>query len=169
MKQEPFFIRNGNSILDRNGRIVSFRFVANPNEAKPQECVFFPIKWSDIEFEESSFNEELLANLRTTFKSFEEKGVWLILQPLWQEPLWAQKETFSLIDKMTHFIECTKHLTRRVKDCKSIIGIEAPAEVSTEAFQSDFFTGISKKHSHYLFFAKEVKTENFLPLSVLKN
>ena len=112
----------------------------------------YEVKWSELELEEESYNEELLANLRDELKNLEISNSFAILIPVVDKPL-ETPEQFEL------FTNAYNHAARRVKDCVSVVGFELPAELTVQGFNEDspyknFVEVLSKKHAQYVYFSK---------------
>lgn len=114
------------------------------------EKMIFPVKWSDVEGAEEEYDENFLAQLRDQLKALEEKNEFVFLQPVYDK-----KATPG------QFNNAMKHTARRVKDCKSVIGMALVSEVADDAdVLSDFLEKISEKHPQYVYFAKKPCTED---------
>lgn len=110
------------------------------------------IKWSTVEMEEESYNEEFLAELREQLKCLEASNQFAILVPIVDKEL-KSEEQFEL------FINAFNHTARRVKDCVSVAGFELPEELTDSGFDENspavnFMDTIAKKHAQYVSFAK---------------
>ena len=88
--------------------------------------------------------------MRDQLKTLEEKNEFVFL-----EPVYDKKATPG------QFNNAMKHTARRVKDCKSVIGMALVSEVADDAdVLSDFLEKISEKHPQYVYFAKKPCTED---------
>ena len=102
----------------------------------------FPVKWSDVEGAEEEYNEEYLAKLRDSLKALEEKGEFVFIECVYDKKNGTPGQ----------FNNAIKHTARRIKDCKSVIGMSLPAEVAGDSdVLADFFEKILEKHPHYVF------------------
>ena len=100
------------------------------------------VKWSDVEQEAESYNEEYLAHLRDELKSLEEKNQFVFIVPV-----------FDKDAPSSQFTAAMKHTARRIKDCVSVIGFAIPEEVIQDA--DTYIEELSAKHSQYCFFCKK--------------
>ena len=82
------------------------------------------IKWSQVELELESYNEEFLAGLRDQLKVLDEKNEFAVLIPVVDKPL-ENAEQNEL------FINAFNHTARRVKDCVSVVGFELPVQLAS--------------------------------------
>lgn len=106
--------------------------------------MIFPVKWSDVEGAEEEYNEDFLAHLRDELKALEEKGEFVFLEPVYDKTATPGQ-----------FNNAMKHTARRVKDCKSVIGMALVDEVANDIdVLNDFLEKISEKHPQYVYFAK---------------
>ncbi len=106
--------------------------------------MIFPVKWSDVEGAEEEYNEDFLAHLRDELKDLEEKGKFVFLEPVYDKTATPGQ-----------FNNAMKHTARRVKDCKSVIGMALVGEVADDVdVLNDFLEKISGKHPQYVYFAK---------------
>lgn len=99
------------------------------------------VKFSEVGFDEDSYNEDFLAGLRDSLKVLEEKNKFAFMNPVFdaQELNDSSKENFTA---------SMKHCSRRIKDCENVIGFAVPSEVNSEYFIEE----LSAKHKHYIFF-----------------
>ena len=110
----------------------------------------YPVKWSDVEGAEEEYKEDYLARLRDDLKALEEKGEYVFLEPVYDKDATPG-----------HFNNAMKHTARRVKDCKSVIGMALPEQVAGDAdVLNDFLEKITEKHPHYVYFAKTPCTDD---------
>lgn len=100
---------------------------------------------SAVTLKDGGYDENLLANLRTFLKKLEENGGWSIISP----------SADSSSSSTEEIIDAIYHTTRRVKDCQSVIGIKIPDEFS-EQDANALIESLSKKHSHYIYFGKDL-------------
>ena len=110
----------------------------------------YPVKWSDVEGVEEEYKEDYLARLRDDLKALEEKGEYVFLEPVYDKDATPGQ-----------FNNAMKHTARRVKDCKSVIGMALPEQVAGDAdVLNDFLEKITEKHPHYVYFAKTPCTDD---------
>ena len=110
----------------------------------------YPVKWSDVEGAEEEYKEDYLARLRDDLKALEEKGEYVFLEPVYDKDATPGQ-----------FNNAMKHTARRVKDCKSVIGMALPEQVAGDAdVLNDFLEKITEKHPHYVYFAKTPCTDD---------
>ena len=102
------------------------------------------VKWSDVEGTPEEYNEEFLAKLRDELKALEEKGFFVLIEPLFDKSADAQQFTAAM-----------KHTARRIKDCVSVSGFAIPEEISGESERAFYIEEMSAKHKHYCFFSKK--------------
>ncbi|MCR4578728.1 MAG: hypothetical protein K5681_00110 [Treponema sp.] len=140
MKLDPVFYVKENKLFK----------IADNSAVDPASLKRIEIKWSTVEIEEDSYNEEYLAQLREELKSLENEGQFAILVPIVDKSLEKAEETEA-------FINTFNHTARRVKDCISVAGYELPAELKD--IQS-FMDTIAIKHAQYVYFSKEKNTSN---------
>ncbi|WP_147634226.1 hypothetical protein [Treponema pectinovorum] len=102
------------------------------------------IKWSEIEGAEEVYNEEFLAKLRDELKTLEEKGEFVFVECAYDKKAIPGQ-----------YNDAIKHASRRIKDCKSVIGFALPEQIACDVdVLKDFFEKISEKHPHYVYFSK---------------
>lgn len=103
------------------------------------------LPWSQIQLAGDTYNEEFLAELRTTLKTFEEAGKFAVLVPIADMPLESAEQTES-------FIAAFNHTARRIKDCAAVAGFEIPPELNDA---QDFIDTLAVKHAQYVYFSKQ--------------
>ncbi|WP_178841929.1 hypothetical protein [uncultured Treponema sp.] len=119
-------------------------FKITGEEVPVTEKMAFPVKWSDVEGAEEEYNESFLAKLREELKTLEEKNEFVFLEPVYDKNATPGQ-----------FNNAIKHTVRRLKDCKSVIGVALVKEVAEDRdVLDDFMEKISEKHPHYVYFAK---------------
>lgn len=102
------------------------------------------IKWSQIEGAEEVYNEEFLAGLRDELKALEETGDFVFVE--------CDYDKSALPGQFNNAI---KHTSRRIKDCKAVIGFALPQQIASDKDAlSDFLEKVSEKHPHYVYFCK---------------
>lgn len=104
--------------------------------------VIVPI--SAVTLKDGGYDENLLANLRAFLKKLEENSGWAIISPSTD---FSSPSTEEIID-------ATYHTARRIKDCKSVIGVKIPDGFS-EQDANALIEALSKKHPHYIYFRKD--------------
>ncbi|MCI1207964.1 MAG: hypothetical protein LKF96_00765 [Treponema sp.] len=144
-------------ISDQNAADVA-SVVAGITEGKmytvSDRPVVLEISGKTVEPEEGMYNEAFLAYLREILKSFDEYGLHAIISPVAGADL-ANPAAAEL------FTAAAKHIARRIKDCRSVIGFTIPdTAAENEDFVSAYIQELQKKHSQYVFFARE-KTDGF--------
>ena len=159
MKLEPLFVSKNNQLYKlADNSLVDLSDVPYITQNNPLRSFVtkLEVKWSVVELEPESYNEEFLAKLRDYLKSYDDTEKFVILKPV------ADKK-ISLFDDVEAFTNAMNHTARRIKDCTCVIGIELPAELLRGNFEqnSDFFVStLNKKHAHYVYFAsKKTVTE----------
>ena len=140
MKLEPLFYAKENKLYK----------IADKSPVDTASLTRIEIKWSTVEIEEESYNEEYLAKLREELKAYDEAGIFAVLVPLVDKPLESPEQTEL-------FIAAFNHTARRVKDCISVIGFELPSELKNT---QDFIDTLAIKHAHYIYFSKNKQTPN---------
>ena len=119
-------------------------FKITGEEVPVTEKMAFSVKWSDVEGAEEEYNESFLAKLREELKALEEKNEFVFLEPVYDKNATPGQ-----------FNNAIKHTVRRLKDCKSVIGVALVQEVAEDRdVLDDFMEKISEKHPHYVYFAK---------------
>ncbi|MDD5789076.1 MAG: hypothetical protein PUE30_00905 [Spirochaetia bacterium] len=119
-------------------------FKITGEEVPVTEKMAFSVKWSDVEGAEEEYNESFLAKLREELKALEEKNEFVFLEPVYDKNATPGQ-----------FNNAIKHTVRRLKDCKSVIGVALVKEVAEDRdVLEDFMEKISEKHPHYVYFAK---------------
>jgi len=109
------------------------------------------VKWSEIEAAEEEYNEEFLAKLRDSLKELEDKDKYVFIEV-------AYDKTGATPGQYNNAV---KHLARRLKDCKAVIGLALVKQVADdEDVRTDFFEKITEKHPHYVYFAKSACTDD---------
>ena len=140
MKLEPLFYAKENKLYK----------IADNSPVDTASLKRIEIKWSTVEIEEESYNEEYLANLRDQLKSYDESGIFAVLVPLVDKPLESPEQSEL-------FIAAFNHTARRVKDCISVVGFELPNELKDK---DGFMDTLAIKHAQYLYFSKDSQTTN---------
>lgn len=133
MKLEKLFFEKDGKIFDASDREVSL------------DGKICSVKWSDVESEVEVYNEDFLAKLRDELKEKEEKGEFVIIQPVVDKALTSENCEI--------FTAAMKHCARRIKDCVSVMGFFVPQELkSLGADKIDFYKEeLLAKHKHYVF------------------
>ena len=171
MKQEAFFKTDGKVLLDNENNAV--KFISADIEAKRiseesmkklleenVNLLHWKVLWSDVEKTgEEEYDETYLAELRDEIKKAEEKQIWVLIKWEFAKPVWGG-------DEIINGIEAAKHTSRRIKDCKNVIGFELSGQAS-EAIQEGMAESLSNKHGHYLYFAEKPECPQFLPTELL--
>lgn len=116
------------------------------------------IKWTSVEIQDESYNEEFLAALRDDLKKLDDSGTFAILVPVVDKPLETPEQTEL-------FTNAYNHTARRIKDCVCVAGIELPDELvqKGEDIIASFIEVLGKKHAQYVYFSK---TDSSNPLVV---
>ena len=147
MKLEPLFTSKDNSLFAIDGTAVSTENCTPLNAkdltassqlpADNKSPLLVSISWEEIGLDETSYNEELLANLRDFLKVLDEENRFAIIVPEARKSglTAAQKDNFT---------------ASRIKDCKSVIGFAIPEEADAATFMEE----LSQKHAHYIYFSK---------------
>lgn len=153
MKLEPLFTSKDNSLFAIDGTAVSTENCTPLNAkdltassqlpADNKSPLLVSISWEEIGLDETSYNEELLANLRDYLKVLDEENRFAIIVPE------AGKSGLTAAQKDDFTASC-KHCARRIKDCKSVIGFAIPEETDAATFMKE----LSQKHAHYIYFSK---------------
>lgn len=110
------------------------------------------VKWSEAETSPEEYNEEFLANLRNELKSLEEKGEFVLIEPVFD------KADVSEESKIEQFTAAMKHTARRIKDCGSVIGFAIPQEI--ESKRDFYISELIQKHQQYCFFSKTLQEDS---------
>lgn len=133
MKLEKLFFEKDGKIFDASDKEVSL------------DGKFCAVKWSDVESDVEVYNEDFLAKLRDDLKEKEEKGEFVMIQPV------VDKELTS--DNSEIFTAAMKHCARRIKDCVSVMGFCVPQELKSLGDDKvDFYKEeLLAKHKHYVF------------------
>ncbi|MBR4385135.1 MAG: hypothetical protein IKP51_01295 [Treponema sp.] len=153
MKLEPLFTSKDNSLFAIDGTAVSTEncsllgakdLTASSQLPADNKCpLLVNISWEEIGLDETSYNEELLANLRDFLKVLDEQNRFAIIVP--------EAGNSGLTDaQKENFTASCKHCARRIKDCKSVIGFAIPEEADAATFMEE----LSQKHAHYIYFSK---------------
>lgn len=133
MKFEKLFQSKDNKLFKITGE-----------EVPVTEKMAFPVKWSAVEGAEEEYDESFLAKLREQLKALEEKNEFVFLEPVYDK-----------VATPGQFNNAIKHTVRRLKDCKSVIGVALVKEVAEDKdVLEDFMEKISEKHPHYVYFSK---------------
>lgn len=149
MKLDPLFYVKENNLYK----------ISDNSAVDIQSMKKIQIKWSEIELEPESYNEEYLANLRDELKKFDDLNQFAILIPV------VDKELKSEEDQEL-FINAYNHTARRIKDCVSVAGYELPAELLGDSnFTQNFIDTLAKKHAQYIYFASKSDAEKNIQLN----
>ena len=142
MKLEPVFKTENNELF-----LIS-------DGSKPDLNSFekITVSWAKVEIDDEVYNEEFLAQLRETLKSFEEQNKYAILVP-------EVDKNFETQVQKEAFISAMNHTARRVKDCKSVAGFELTSEILKDGLgegktAANFMETLAVKHAQYVYFAK---------------
>ena len=179
MKFEPLvksenhelFLIDGNSKIETEKiKLISDFSLQNPI-IPDEKLAAVKVLWSDVELSSGVYNEEYLSNLREYLKFLEENSKFVFIYPEAQKNLETPEEAENFISAMVH-------AARRIKDAQSVVGFAIPNEIlikdKSEGFLPEgysfwFVQEMSKKHSHYVYFADEkFLKENSLFDSALK-
>lgn len=165
MKQECFFdIKDGEIFFKSNGKKLSLENMrvfdagtlaggASASEAsaggdasasgaassESDFAVSVRVPLESVALGDGNYDESLLAALRNFLKNLETSGSWAILAPVCAGA--SASECVSAIS----------HTARRVKDCKSVVGVEIPPDFS-EQDTAALIAELSRKHKHYIYF-----------------
>lgn len=155
MKQECFFdIKDGEIFFKSNGKKLSLENMrvfdagtlagggASASGAASSESEFavsVRVPLESVALGDGNYDESLLAALRNFLKNLETSGSWAIIAPVCAGA--SASECVSAIS----------HTARRVKDCKSVVGVEIPPDFS-EQDTAALVAELSKKHKHYVYF-----------------
>lgn len=172
MKLDPLFKLENNKLFTIDGKNVIPNFVditSIDSENNLLENSFFRllINQSQIETEPECYNEEYLAKLRDFLKVMEEKNQFVILNiipGLKESDIQKIASGKSYDDKVVTYIDSIKHVTRRVKDCASVIGIDINEKFIEDDSVNKVFVLIDeilKKHGHYIYFIKNASFYDF--------
>ncbi len=117
----------------------------NAVKSAPGDCAtLLMVTWASIGFDEESYNESFLAELRDVLKALEEAGKYAVILPS------AEDEVLSEEQKEAFIAGC-KHCARRIKDASSVIGFAIPKDVNADFFIEE----LSAKHKHYIYFSND--------------
>ena len=108
------------------------------------------VKWSELELEEDSYNEEFLAALRENLKKLEVLQKFAFIEPVADKPL---KDDTS----EEAFIKAFNHCARRVKDCTNLVGMSLEAKL---LHPKNFMETLAVKHEQYVYFSHDENAEN---------
>ncbi len=122
-------------------------YTVDGKEKQVEDSLVKSVKWSDVEGEAESYNEDYLAKLRDELKLLEEKNLFVFIEPV-----------FDKNADVAQFIAAMRHTARRIKDCVSVIGFAIPEQAAAE--KDMFVSELSQKHQQYCFFSKTVKDSN---------
>ena len=154
MKLQALFTIKDNQLQKKDGSIfplekaecLNSALCSSSTDLQGKEDALFFIKtpWSAIGKDESSYNEEFLANLRDFLKKLEEISAFAFIIPLADSPVTNQQEKED-------FTASCKHCARRIKDCANLIGFSIPEEADPAYFIEE----LRQKHLHYIFIQSE--------------
>lgn len=141
MKLDPVFTVKENKLYK----------IADDSQVEVNSLKKVEIKWSVIELEPETYNEEYLANLREELKPLDDTGKYVYLSPVVDKAL-------NTPEDIELYINAINHCARRIKDCTCIAGIELPEELLLKGIEegtpvSDFMETLAKKHAQYVYFA----------------
>lgn len=141
MKLDPVFTVKENKLYK----------IADDSQVEVTSLKKIEIKWSTIELEPESYNEEYLANLREELKPLDDTGKFVYLSPVVDKDL-------NTPEDIELYINAINHCARRIKDCICIAGIELPETVLSKGVDADspaicFMETLAKKHAQYVYFA----------------
>lgn len=131
MKLERLFEVKNTKLFDLSG-----------NKIPVSESMAKKIKWSEVESDAESYNEDFPAKLRDELKSLESEKKFVFIEP-----------EFDKNAPCEQFITAMNHTARRIKDCVSVIGFAIPVEIAE--FKDNFIEELSKKHQQYCYFCKK--------------
>ena len=167
---ELFLINDNSKIETEKIKLISDFSLQNP-ELPDEKLSAIKVLWSNVELSSGVYNEEYLSNLREYLKFLEENSKLVFIYPV------AQKN-FENPEEAENFISAMVHAARRIKDAQSVVGFALPDEIlikdksegfSPKGYAFWFVQEMSKKHSHYVYFADETfLKENSLFDSALK-
>ena len=167
---ELFLINDNSKIETEKIKLISDFSLQNP-ELPDEKLSAIKVLWSNVELSSGVYNEEYLSNLREYLKFLEENSKLVFIYSV------AQKN-FENPEEAENFILAMVHAARRIKDAQSVVGFALPDEILIkdksegflpEGYASWFVQEMSKKHSHYVYFADETfLKENSLFDSALK-
>lgn len=170
MRQEPLFTTDGKNIFDNQNNIKKFKIGYDFSQNNDYDLIIHKVLWSEVEIAEDSYNEEFLASLRDLYKEAEFKNLYVIIEAIANQPSWIDSN-YSKADIDYHFTQALKHTARRVKDCTNVLGLYLGnsdfLDFSRTYFQQNFYDELSKKHKHYIFFAKSPAIDSFYNIEII--
>ena len=126
--------------------------IADGSEIENPQKLAFCVKWSDVEFAESEYNEGFLADLRNKLKSLEQENRFIFIEPI-----------FDKDAPVSRFISAMKHVSRRIKDCACVIGFAIPEKIACDsATMKEYTANLSDKHEYYVYFCKKNQNDNIV-------
>lgn len=144
MKLEKLFKSENNRLFKMDGTEVAVTASMLKN-----------VSWNDVEGAEEVYNEQYLSQLRDELKAVEEKGEFVVVNPVYDKKGAIPGQ----------FINAMKHTARRIKDCKSVIGFAIPDEIAGDSDVVDFYIEkMSEKHEQYVYFSKKPLKEDVVQL-----
>lgn len=132
MKLEPLFYVKANQLYK----------LSDNSPVDLSSILKLQVKWSEVEIEEESYNEEYLAQLRDKLKGFESTGKFAIIVPVADKPLETPEQEEL-------FVNAFNHCARRIKDCVSVVGMELEGKLKDP---SSFMETLAVKHAQYVYF-----------------
>ncbi len=131
-------------------------------------CLKKIVYWDEIEKSgEGEYDEAFLASLRAELKMYEHSQKQVIIVPMrfsGNDKFWGCSDTEVMseqaeVELFEIFTTSFLHLSRRIKDCKNVIGFVNPDFTSDWEFlqhysleyKNNFMAAFQKKHSHFVF------------------
>ncbi len=156
-------LSDGSEISAENLNIVQIDGVESALVPAAGSLTAVVCPWNNVEIEEGSYNEEILAKLRDFLKGLEAAGAFAFIVPM------AQK-SFADADEADSFIKAMVHTARRIKDCTSVLGFAVAAELMEKdagkkldenSWSQWFINEMNVKHAHYVYFAGKSNIKKF--------
>lgn len=128
-------------------------------------AIFVRVPLESVALGDGNYDESLLAALRIFLKNLETSGSWAILAPVCAGASASEKSSANMnvsasagVARATgenlsasECVSAISHTARRVKDCKSVVGVEIPPDFS-EQDTAALIAELSRKHKHYIYF-----------------
>ena len=135
MKLEPIFYVKNSSLYK----------ISDDSQVDLSSLQKIHVKWSEIEIDSDTYNEEFLAKLRDDLKKLESMEKFAFIETEADKPLQNESDEEA-------FTAAFNHCARRIKDCVSVVGMNLESKLKNP---ESFMETLAVKHAQYVYFSQD--------------